>query len=67
MHNKRYTPKYDYDYITKIYMEEYLNNIYEIGSIIIGANPSDKLKGKWTKIDNVTIGDKKVVAWLRVE
>lgn len=67
MNNKRYTPKYDYDLITKIYMEEYLSNIYDVGSIFIGANPSDKLKGKWTKIENVSVGNKNVIAWIRVE
>lgn len=67
MNNRKYTPKYDYDLIPKIYLEEYLSDIYSVGSIIIGTNPSGKLKGKWTKIDNVTIGNKTVVAWLRVE
>lgn len=67
MNNKKYTPRFDYDYITNIYLKQYIADIFRVGSIIIGADPTNKINGKWEKITNVTIGSKNVDAWLRIE
>lgn len=67
MYNKKYTPKYDYDVINKKYLYDILEKIFGVGYIYIGSNPSDILKGNWEKIQNVSIGNKTVDAWIRTK
>lgn len=66
-YRKKYTPRYDDDFINKKYFEDKINNIFGVGYIYIGSNPTNILKGSWEKIDNVTIGSKSVEAYIRIK
>lgn len=66
-YNKKYTPKYDYDLINKKYFDTKLNELFGLGSIYLGPNPTHIIGGVWEKINNVTIGSKTVDGWIRVK
>ena len=66
-YNKKYTPKYDYDLINKKYLDDKLNDLFGVGFIYLGSNPSNLLNGSWEKIENINIGSQKIDGWIRVK
>ena len=66
-YNKKYTPKYDYDLINKKYFDDKIKNLFGVGAIYIGPDPSLIFGGIWERIEKITVGSKTVDGWIRVK